>query len=137
MVVVPRSAAIQQAENELASLALLAMVVGRRSPVTTTLVREHLHTAFGIVEDLVSVRRFWPHDFIMRFSRREDREMVLGTPSTTVGPFTLRWCPWSRLIMASTGAFRYRVLVGMKGIPSHARSKETAKIILGSSCARV
>jgi hypothetical protein len=39
--------------------------------------------------------------------------------------------------MASTGAFRFRVLVEMKGIPAHACSEETAHIILGSSSARV
>lgn len=39
--------------------------------------------------------------------------------------------------MASAGAFRYRVLVGMKGIPSHARSAEMAQAILGSSSAKV
>jgi hypothetical protein len=39
--------------------------------------------------------------------------------------------------MGSAGAFRFRVLVGMKGIPSHARSKETAQAILGPSCTNV
>lgn len=39
--------------------------------------------------------------------------------------------------MASAGSFRFQVLVGMKGIPAHARLKVTARIILGSSCARV
>jgi len=37
--------------------------------------------------------------------------------------------------MGLAGAFRFRVLVRMKGIPSHARSKDTAQAILGSSCA--
>ena len=36
--------------------------------------------------------------------------------------------------MGLAGAFRFRVLVRMKGIPSHARSKDTAQAILGSSC---
>ena len=39
--------------------------------------------------------------------------------------------------MGSAGAFRYRVLVGMKGIPSHARSSELAQTILGSAGAKV
>lgn len=38
--------------------------------------------------------------------------------------------------MGSAGAFRYRVLVSMKGIPSHARSSEMAQRILGSCCAK-
>ena len=39
--------------------------------------------------------------------------------------------------MGSAGAFRFRVLVGLKGIPSHAHSKETAQVILSSSCINV
>lgn len=39
--------------------------------------------------------------------------------------------------MASAGSFRFCVLVGMRGIPAHARSANTAQRILGSSCARV
>jgi hypothetical protein len=39
--------------------------------------------------------------------------------------------------MASMGAFRYRVLVGLKGVPLHARSSEVAQVILGSTRAKV
>ncbi|CAD6338683.1 unnamed protein product [Miscanthus lutarioriparius] len=39
--------------------------------------------------------------------------------------------------MGFAGAFRYRVLVGMKGIPSHARSAATAHAILGSASAKM
>lgn len=41
------------------------------------------------------------------------------------------------LIHGLLGAFRFRVLVGLKGISAHTRSKETAQTILGSSCAQV
>lgn len=58
MVVVPRTAAMQEAEDTLASLALLARVVGTRPPVSPAMVREFLRDSFGIVDDLVSVRRF-------------------------------------------------------------------------------
>jgi hypothetical protein len=39
--------------------------------------------------------------------------------------------------MGSAGAFRYWVLVGLKGVPSHARSSEVAQAILGSTRAKV
>ena len=137
MVVIPRSAAMQEAEDALASLVPVAMVVGTRPPVSLTMVREHLQQSFGIGEDMATVRRFWSDDFIVRFTRREDLDLVLGTPPPLSAPFTLRWRPWSRLIRAIAGSFRYRVLVGMKGIPAHARSEETAQRILGLSCAHV
>ena len=137
LVVVPRTAPLQAAEDELSSLALVAMVVGRRPPVSPAMVRAHLLEFYGLGADQVSVRRFWPDDFIVRFYRREDLDVVLGTPPPVVGAFSLRWRPWSRLFMASAGAFRFRVLVGMKGIPCHARSLEVAQLILASACAEV
>jgi hypothetical protein len=110
------------------------MVVGTRPPVSTAMMRAHLSEVYGIAGDLFTVHRHPPEDFIVRFSRMEDLEIVLGTPTPDNAPFPLRWRRWSRLSMASAGSFRFRVLVGMKEIPAHARSKETARIILGASC---
>uniref|UniRef100_K3XPU8 CCHC-type domain-containing protein n=1 Tax=Setaria italica TaxID=4555 RepID=K3XPU8_SETIT len=42
-----------------------------------------------------------------------------------------------RTSRASAGSFKFRVLVGLKGIPAHARCVETAQLVLGSSCAKV
>jgi hypothetical protein len=39
--------------------------------------------------------------------------------------------------MASAGTFTFRVLVGMKNVPAHARSASIAERILGTSCASV
>ena len=132
----PRTPAIQAAEDAL-SLALLAMVVGTRPPVTPAMMLEHLHASYGLNEDVISVRRTQPDDFIVRFSRQADLDRVLSSPEPRGTPFTLRWRRWNRLISGSAGAFRFRVLVGMKGIPSHARSEEVAQVLLGSSGVKV
>lgn len=114
LVVVRRTPALQAAEDAL-SLALLTLVVGTRPAVSPAMVRDHLAGFFGITEDRVSVRRTRPDDFIVRFERREDLELVLSTPHPAgAPPFVLRWRRWSRLIMGSAGAFRFRVLVGLK-----------------------
>jgi hypothetical protein len=118
-------------------MALLALVLGTRPTVTPAMVLAHLGEHFGILEDRVSVRRTRPDDFLVRFTHPEDLELVLSSPVPEGSPFVLRWRRWNRLIMGSAGAFRFRVLVGLKGIPSHARSKDTAQIILGSSCTNV
>ncbi|CAD6336620.1 unnamed protein product [Miscanthus lutarioriparius] len=133
LIVVPCTPALQAGEDAL-SLALLAMVVGTRPAVTPAMVRLHLLHYYGIAE--VSVRRARPDDFIMRFTNQEDLDAVLGTPSSEGAPFALRWRRWSRLIMGSAGTFRYRVLISMKGIPSHVRSSEVAQVILDSSGAK-
>lgn len=78
-----------------------------------------------------------PDDFIARFSQQEDLEMVLSKPWPAAAPFSLHWHRWIQLFMASTGAFRFWVLIGMKGIPAHAQSFDTAQTILGSSSAQV
>lgn len=88
LVVVPRSQTLQASEE---ALALDAMVIGTRPAVTTAMVRDHLREGFGLVDDLFSVARHWPDDFIVRFSRREDLELVLGTPQPDDAPFALRW----------------------------------------------
>lgn len=82
------------------------------------------------------MRRTRPDDFIIRIIDQPDLDVVLSTPSPLGAPFILRWWRWSCLIMGSVGAFKYRVLVGMKGIPSHARSSEVAQVILISSGAK-
>lgn len=41
------------------------------------------------------------------------------------------------MIKGLTGAFHYHVLIGMKGIPSHALSSEVAQTILGSAGTKV
>jgi hypothetical protein len=124
--VVPRTPALQAAEDALSN-ALLALVLGTRPPVSPAMILHHLQEHYGIAADRVTVRRTRPDDFIVRFNRQEDLELVLANQRPAGAPFTLRWRRWTRLISGSAGAFRYRALVGLKGIPSHARSEEVAR----------
>lgn len=117
-------------------LALVAIVTGTRPFVSTDMVRAHLVTYFGIGEDLVSVRRHDPEDFIVRFAYREDLEVVLHTVIHGA-PFSLIWHPWRRTSLVSAGAFYFRVLVGMKRVPLHARSLAVAQAILGTACTHI
>jgi hypothetical protein len=135
LVVIPRTPALQEAEDTL-SLALLGLVVGTRPAVTSVMVLEHLQECFGITRDVVSVWRTRPDDFIARFSRQEDLDRVLAAQPLPGAPFVVCWRRWRRLIMASAGTFCYKVLVTLKGVPSHARSTEVAQGILGSTCAK-
>jgi hypothetical protein len=135
LVVVPRTPSIQAAEDAL-SLALLALVLGTRPATTPAMMLQYLQDFYNVDGDSVTVRRTRPDDFIVRFTRREDLEHVLSSPPPVGAPFALRWRRWSRLIMRSSGAFRYRVLVVMKGLPSHALSTEVAQAILASSGAK-
>lgn len=77
LVVVPRTTAIQAAEDAL-SLALLALVLGTRPAVTPAMMLQHLHVHYSITEERVSVRWTRPDDFLVRFSHQEDLDLVLS-----------------------------------------------------------
>jgi hypothetical protein len=98
------------------------------------MVRDYLATFFGITD--ASVRRHDPEDFVIRFSRLEDMEAVLHTRVPNA-PFLLIWHPWRWTSLASAGLFRYRVLMGMRRVPLHARSVAVAQTILGRACTRI
>ena len=69
------------------STALLALVLGTRPAVTTAMVTNQLRGHFGIDDSTFSVRRTRPDDFIVRFTRQEDLDVVLRTPWPTAAPF--------------------------------------------------
>lgn len=130
LVVVPHSAELQAAEDAL-SLALVAMVGRTRPVVSPAMVRDHLRASFGINGGAISVLRHVPEDLIVRFSHREDLKMVLATPPPSeAAPFTLRWRRWTRFANASTGAFTYKVLVRIKGVPVQALSAAVVQLLM-------
>lgn len=86
MVVLPCTSTLQAADDALA-LALVALVVCTRPPVSTTMMVDHLQEVYGIECGTVSVHRYRPEDFIVCFSRLEDMEVVLGTPTPDDSPF--------------------------------------------------
>lgn len=67
MVIVPHTPAILVMEDAL-SLALVALVLGTRSLVSPAMVRDLLGEYFSIVDNLVTMHRTKPNDFIVRFS---------------------------------------------------------------------
>jgi hypothetical protein len=68
IVVIPRSAELEAAEEEL-SHALVAVVGSTRPAVSPAIVRQHLGGYFGITADTFSVRRHALEDFIVSFDR--------------------------------------------------------------------
>jgi hypothetical protein len=69
LVIVPCTPAIQAVEDTL-SMALLALVLGMCPLVTPAMMLQHLCNHYDITEDLITVCRTWPNDFIIRFSRQ-------------------------------------------------------------------
>jgi hypothetical protein len=136
VVIIPRTLELQAAEDAL-SLALVALVLGTRPAVTPAALVQYLYDHYSIPEDRISVRRTRPDDLLVRFSRQDDLHLVLDNQRPDGAPFFLQWRRWTRLIMGSSGAFRYRMLVGLKRLVSHAHSAAVAQTILGSAGAKV
>ncbi|EER88477.2 hypothetical protein SORBI_3010G159300 [Sorghum bicolor] len=135
LVVVPRTAAIQAAEDAL-ELALVAMVVGARPLIRAAAIYEALRNRFNILRDNVDIRGHELDDFIVRFRRREDRDRVLA--STGWGPLIpLRWRLWSRQACGVLAEFSLRVVVALRGLPAHARKVAVAQLRLGTCCCEV
>jgi hypothetical protein len=100
------------------------------------MVRQHLGGYFGLAVDSFSVHRHALEDFLVRFAKQRDRDLV-HHHAPPHPPFTLIWQPWRRTSMASAGAFTFCVLVAMSNVPAHARCASVAGRVLGTSCAAV
>lgn len=87
LVVVPRSAALQATKDALS----LVLVLGTRPTVTPAAMLHYLQEFYGITEDRISIRRTKPNDFIVRFARQEDLDLVLNHLCLVGAPSTLRW----------------------------------------------
>ena len=134
LVVVPRTADIDAAEDDLGS-ALTAMVGGNRPEVSTVEVISHLVARFGFRAMDFEVRRHHPEDFVVRLRNPEDRDRVLT--SGAGGTLPLIWRPWRRTSLAAAGLFRYRAVLALSRVPLHARNLEVAQVVLGPACADI
>lgn len=120
LVVVPCLAELEAVKLDL-KLALVAVIAGTRTPVTLAMVHAYLATHLGIDGASTNMWHHDPEDFVVRFSHREDLELVLCT-NVHNEPFSLICCPWLQTLLASVSSFCYSVLVGMRHVPLHVRS---------------
>jgi hypothetical protein len=74
---------------------------------------------YHISSEAFTESRYAPEDFLMRFIAREDLENVVHVPVPLNTSFYLVWKRWRRQSMASAGAMRFKVLLGLKGLPVH------------------
>lgn len=137
MVIIPRSAEIDAVEEALSSLALVAMVGGIRPPVSPTDVSDQLSSFYNLPADVFSISRYALEDFLVRFNNRDDHEDILRVSVPIGTPFFLIWKRWRRQSMASAEGLRYKVLLGLKGMPAHIWGVRSAERMLGSSCAKL
>lgn len=129
----PFSAAMREREAQLRR-AVVAVVVGVVSPPTTAQVLEALCAEFSLPVHSVSVRRYFPEEFLIFFQSDEVFERVVRRRSVPLGAFRLLVAPWTRQLHAREGSMLFRVRLHLEGIPGHAWDETTAAAVLGSSC---
>ena len=89
IVVIPRSLALNAAEEALSSLTLVAMVGGTCPPVSSAAVRTQLESFYNISVDAFTVSRYSPEDFLVCFYNRDDLEEVVQASVPLGIPFYL------------------------------------------------
>lgn len=77
LLLLPRTAELNEAESALTSLVLVAMVGGNRPTVSPAQVRDQLQSFYNMPADAFIVSRHSPEDFLVQFNCRDDLECVL------------------------------------------------------------
>ena len=90
---------------------------------------------YHVPADGFTLHRFHPEDFLLVFKEVVVLERVLHAPPLPVADMVLRFRRWRRLASADAESMKFRVLLEMRGIPSHVWSVDTAQRILGDACA--
>lgn len=110
--------------------AILVMVTGVRPQVDLALAAAILRAEFDIGPEDISIRAFYPEDFLVLYRDLETREQMIqaGRASSTWFELSLR--PWLPQAQATVVSLPLLVPLSLCGIPGHAWSQRTASVIL-------
>jgi hypothetical protein len=111
------------------------MIAGTRRHVSSDLVGRLLEEFFVLLPEDFEIFRHAPEDFLVIFADPAVGQRVLHSQLPPEAPCQLVWKRWRRQATAWFEPLRFRVLVELKGIPSHARNVNTVQAILGTACA--
>lgn len=118
-----------QMEAQLAR-AVLVTVTGNRSTVDLASAVEALHAAFDIGLADMSIRAFYPDDFLFLCWEgvTHDRMVRAGRAHSSWFEQNLR--PWNWQAQATAAALPFLVLIALRGVLAHAWNQRTATVIL-------
>jgi hypothetical protein len=113
-------------EGQALDLALLALVGGSRPFVSVAEVERWLEANYTIAPSSVTIRSFYPEDFLVVLSSYGDMSRVLHQPPSSPAAFSLVFKRWSHQLQASTGKLLFQVVVRLTDILAHAWSVSMA-----------
>ena len=132
MYVLPHSAELQADEDSLAECALVALVVGTRPDCSVRRARRFIIDNYNISGNDFSIHRYQPEDFLLIFHDNAIHESILhASPPPSGTSLNLRFKRWQRFSTAEADFMYFRVLVELRGLPSHAWSAAAAWEVLG------
>uniref|UniRef100_A0A452Z3M5 CCHC-type domain-containing protein n=1 Tax=Aegilops tauschii subsp. strangulata TaxID=200361 RepID=A0A452Z3M5_AEGTS len=116
-------------EAELAR-AVLVTVIGTRPVVDVGSAARALHAEFGIGPAEMSIRRFFPEDFLVLCHDGALRERMVRAGHASASWFELSLRPWLRQAEATAASIPFLVPISLRGVPAHAWSQRTAITVL-------
>ncbi|KAG2552050.1 hypothetical protein PVAP13_9KG437200 [Panicum virgatum] len=107
---------------------------GTRPSVSPLQVGMLLEEFFSVQPGDYEVFCFEPEDFLVEFTMAAAADRILHAHYPTEALFQLIWKRWRRQATTSLESLRFRILIEFRGIPAHARSISTARVLLDTSC---
>ncbi|KAE8776991.1 hypothetical protein D1007_50355 [Hordeum vulgare] len=110
---------IWRMEEEL-TRAVLVTVTGTRSTADLASTAAALHAKFGVGTEAMSIRAFYPEDFLVLCHDEAVRERMVRSGTVTASWFKLKLHPWLRQPQAMAAQLSFLVPVSLHGVPTHA-----------------
>lgn len=102
------------------SRAVLITITGTRPTVDLASVAEALHAEFGIGPEAMSIRSFYPKDFLVLYHDGAVRERMVRAGRASASWFELKLHPWLRQAQATAAHLPFLVPISLRGVPAHA-----------------
>lgn len=118
-----------QMEAELAR-AVLVSVTGVRPEVDLASTAEVLHTEFDIGPEDMSIRPFFPEDFLVLCREVAVHDCMVRAIWASSSWFDLSLRPWIRQAQATAAFPPYLMPISLRGVPAHAWNQRMASVIL-------
>lgn len=110
--------------------AVVVTVLGARPAVDLAAAAAALHAEFGIGPADMSIRPFYPEDFLVICEHPIIRQLMVDRGHASSASFELSLRPWLRQAQVTGANLPFLVPLRLVGVPGHAWNRRTAEVIL-------
>lgn len=108
----------------------MVTIVGTRPHVDLADAAEALHAKFDIGPTDMSIRPFYPEDFLVLCEHQLIWQLMMDRGRAPGRGFSLALRPWLRQAQAMAAALPYLVPLRLVGVPAHAWTRRMAEVVL-------